>query len=589
MQVTDRIKSFVAIAVFLLFLRTVNSPAEQVVIGVIGDYGLNAIEAEDVAGLVKGWNPDFVMTVGDNNYETDFDFAVGRLYHDFLYPYRGIYGAGAISNRFFPSLGNHDFIPAYTDYFALPGNERYYNYRQGPVEIFALNCEDEPDGTSSSSLQGQWLQAQLTVSQARWRLVYFHRAPYSSGAVYGSHLYMQWPFEAWGASAVLSGHEHVYERLIVGGIPYFVNGLGGAPAYPFADPPLPQSRARYNLANGAMRIVATQTNIMFEFINRFREVIDSFSLPAIIITGMQRQPAASTVPVGTQVTFRVFAQGTGPLRCQWRFNGAELAGETNLTLVISNVLLSHTGEYRAFLRDDVASVLSDAFPLLVLTPPTVVVPPLGQSMVRGGYVTFSVVAAGDLPINYGWRQGGTILTNMLLNSHTSFFTLRNLQASHAGSYRVALTNFSSPTAVITTNAVLSVLADADRDLMADAWETNFSLVTNSPADALEDADGDGMSNQQEYFAGTDPRAPDSLLRVEPGSMALAEPRQMTLRFAALSNRTYVVEHATTFSNWTRVAELVALPTNRIMELTFPTEPSSTRFYRLSTPWMPDAK
>lgn len=40
---------------------------------------------------------------------------------------------------------------------------------------------------------------------------------------------MQWPFEAWGAHAVLSGHDHSYERLHApnanGGFPFFVNGL----------------------------------------------------------------------------------------------------------------------------------------------------------------------------------------------------------------------------------------------------------------------------------------------------------------------------------------------------------------------------
>ena len=38
---------------------------------------------------------------------------------------------------------------------------------------------------------------------------------------------MQWPFAAWGADAVLSGHAHAYERIERDGIVYFVNGLGG--------------------------------------------------------------------------------------------------------------------------------------------------------------------------------------------------------------------------------------------------------------------------------------------------------------------------------------------------------------------------
>lgn len=42
---------------------------------------------------------------------------------------------------------------------------------------------------------------------------------------------MRWPLRAWGASLVLTGSQHVYERLSVGSPPltYVINGLGGHP------------------------------------------------------------------------------------------------------------------------------------------------------------------------------------------------------------------------------------------------------------------------------------------------------------------------------------------------------------------------
>ncbi|MCD6461303.1 MAG: carboxypeptidase regulatory-like domain-containing protein, partial [Thermoplasmata archaeon] len=51
--------------------------------------------------------------------------------------------------------------------------------------------------------------------------------------------------------------------------------------------------------------------------------------------------------------------------------------------------------------------------------------------------------------------------------------------------------------------------DLDGDMMPDEWETNHSLDPTWPGDAMEDTDGDGYTNIQEYMAGTDPRDPNS--------------------------------------------------------------------------------
>lgn len=46
--------------------------------------------------------------------------------------------------------------------------------------------------------------------------------------------------------------------------------------------------------------------------------------------------------------------------------------------------------------------------------------------------------------------------------------------------------------------------DADADLMLDTWELRYGLDPTNPADALADADGDGIGNVQEYFNGSAP-------------------------------------------------------------------------------------
>ncbi len=252
---------------------------------VIGDYGWGGAAEAEVAALVHSWQPDIIITVGDNNYPVGaaevIDEHIGQFYQDYIFPYTGSYGPGAAENRFFPTLGNHDWYTEgaqpYFDYFTLPGNERYYDFTWGPVHFFALNSGDiEPDGVNSGSIQAAWLEERMTVSASPWQVVYFHYAPYSS-AYHGSIDWMRWPFAAWGADAVLSGHDHAYERLLVEGIPYFVNGSGGAGIYNFNDP-LPETQFRYNADNGAMLVTASEAEMLFEFYSRTGELVDSYQV-----------------------------------------------------------------------------------------------------------------------------------------------------------------------------------------------------------------------------------------------------------------------------------------------------------------------
>ena len=252
---------------------------------VIGDYGAGGQAEADVASLVKSWNPDFIITTGDNNYpdgaaET-IDQNIGQFYHEFIYPYKGGYGPGADHIRFFPSLGNHDWsspgAQPYLEYFELPGNERYYDFTWEPVYFVVIDSDSrEPDGVSRASVQAEWLQARLAGSNAAWNVVYFHHPPFSSGT-HGPVDWMRWPFAEWGASVVLAGHDHIYERLLIDGIPYFTNGVGGGAIYSF--PSVSEgSQMHYNADYGAMLVTADAGQMTFQFINRRGETIDSYQI-----------------------------------------------------------------------------------------------------------------------------------------------------------------------------------------------------------------------------------------------------------------------------------------------------------------------
>jgi len=295
---------------FPSFGQTPTATPSVVVIGNLGDFGDDNQPELDVSNLIKSWNPDLITTNGDNNYDlgelSTIDDNIGKYYHEYIGDYQGSYGPGAPFNRFFLVLGNHDWdsgasplgCQPYLDWFTHPsgpGNERYYEFGWGPVRFFMLDSDPrEPDGIDVSSVQAAWLQARLAVATECWRIVQLHHAPYSSCSSHGSHPGLQWPFEAWGASAVIAGHDHVYERLQVGGIPYFVNGTGGRPLNAF-NPPLPESRRRYNADYGAMRITATGSSLTFEYFNRATTPVDTPWVLTCPFTASPTETSTSTL------------------------------------------------------------------------------------------------------------------------------------------------------------------------------------------------------------------------------------------------------------------------------------------------------
>lgn len=277
----------------------ISKPSDSVSFAVIGDYGQDSPKEVEVASMVKGWKPEFIVTVGDNNYPLGSSGTIveniGKHYADFIYnpdaPSDRVCRGKANNekiNRFYPSPGNHDNyssppLKPYLDYFTLPGDERNYDYAWGPVHFFSLNTgvAGNIDETTKA-----WLKEGLANSTASFNIVYFHHPPFSPGN-HGSCVATQLPFADWGADVIISGHEHFYTRLKDKTTPkllYLIIGnSGNENLYNCNANPLDNNRFEYTCDNthfGALQMSATKTKLAIQYftIEQPETPTDSFEL-----------------------------------------------------------------------------------------------------------------------------------------------------------------------------------------------------------------------------------------------------------------------------------------------------------------------
>ncbi len=147
--------------------------------------------------------------------------ALGDLvyYEDTAEGYRDCYDAtwGRHGTRTRPVPGNHDYRAGGAAYFTYWGERAgeagrgYYSFDLGSWHLIALNSNIE---LGSDSDQGRWLRADLAATRARCILAYWHHPLFTSGRHHADDraapLYRML-YEA-GASLVLNGHGHNYER-----------------------------------------------------------------------------------------------------------------------------------------------------------------------------------------------------------------------------------------------------------------------------------------------------------------------------------------------------------------------------------------
>ncbi|GAB4199828.1 MAG: hypothetical protein Fur006_50840 [Coleofasciculaceae cyanobacterium] len=195
----------------------------------VADTGTGAVGQYAVAAAMTRYhqlNPyDLVLLAGDNIYNNGEIEKIGAVFER---PYQALLQQGV---KFQAVLGNHDIRTENGDPqvrypgFNMPG--RYYTFRRGDVQFFALDTNNNADWNA----QLPWLEQELSRSDAPWKIVYGHHQIYSSAHYGVNHAFIKTLtplFQKYGVQLYINGHDHVYERTKpINGTTYLICGAGG--------------------------------------------------------------------------------------------------------------------------------------------------------------------------------------------------------------------------------------------------------------------------------------------------------------------------------------------------------------------------
>jgi hypothetical protein len=335
------------------------------------------------------------------------------------------------------------------------------------------------------------------------------------------------------------------------------------------------------------------------------------SLTLITRPTLVLHPVGTAAAEGGVVSFTTAAIGTTPMGYRWRKqgqnitttnlpNGNPVVTPTNSTLIITALQLSNAVNYSVVASNLAGNsgASSNAGLVVVRPPASQVVPPGTNVLLR------SIVGLPPTFTNrFQWQFNGTSIragTNTSTATvllFTNDLLLTNVTEAQGGDYTFLYYNAVTATntnSVVVTNligmpaaftATLVVGSDRDGDGMPDQWELDHGLNPDNPNDASQDADLDGLTNLEEFRAGTDPRNAGSVLRiVQPEWLGGG---QIQFQFLAISNRTYTVQYTDGLSPiaWQKLNDVPAHATNRVEVIVDPS-PVDNRYYRIVTPSQP---
>ena len=148
--------------------------------------------------------------------------------------------------------------------------------------------------------------------------------------------------------------------------------------------------------------------------------------PAPIAPAISVQPVAVAVATGQPAIFSVTATGTAP-QYQWRKNGVPIAGATAASYTLPAAAPSDNNAQITVVVANIAGSITSVPVAITITDlvvaPTLVRPPLTNSVVAGSTASFDVVAGGTAPFTYQWFRDGAAIQGAVRASYSLVSTL----------------------------------------------------------------------------------------------------------------------------------------------------------------------
>jgi sugar lactone lactonase YvrE len=220
-------------------------------------------------------------------------------------------------------------------------------------------------------------------------------------------------------------------------------------------------------------------------------------------------------PAGTNLLMNVISSG-GSFSCQWRRDGTNLvdggtiSGAQTASLSITQLETGDSGLYSVIASGTQGTFAVSADPLVVLVPPSIVMPPVGQIVPQGATVVFDVAALGDA-ISFQWMHGASPMPGA---TNTSI-TISSAQPGDSGPYSVNIQNAVGQ--IASDAAALSVITPP----VIVHHPTDMTVIEGDTANFFSLAQGDGVSYQWKFNGGDLPAANFSVVQIANAQPAAA--------------------------------------------------------------------